>query len=140
MRKDIEERKEEILVWIEEKLSNKEIAKRLVCKVDTLKSYYKKWNVDYSGNKGYNTTGGTNKKSYEEIKDHGTSHRIRLKLLSEGLKEHKCEICGLKKWNGELIPLELHHLDGNHCNNELSNLQVVCPNCHALTDTYSCKK
>lgn len=140
MRKDIEERKEEILSWIEEKLSNTEIAKRLACKVDTLKSYYKKWGIEYSGNKGYNTTGGWNKKSYEEIKDYGTSHRIRLKLLSEGLKEHKCEICGLEKWNGVSIPLELHHIDGDHYNNEFSNLQVVCPNCHALTDTYSCKK
>jgi hypothetical protein len=34
-------------------------------------------------------------------------------------------------WNDKPIPLELHHKDGDHFNNELSNLQILCPNCHA---------
>jgi RecJ-like exonuclease len=41
---------------------------------------------------------------------------------------------------GEEIPLELHHIDGNHFNNDLSNLMVLCPNCHAKTDSYRGKK
>lgn len=28
-------------------------------------------------------------------------------------------------------------LDGDRFNNELINLQILCPNCHALTDNYS---
>ena len=32
----------------------------------------------------------------------------------------------------------MHHKDGNHQNNELSNLEFLCPNCHATTDSY-CK-
>jgi hypothetical protein len=28
------------------------------------------------------------------------------------------------------MSLELHHLDGDHNNNSLSNLRIVCPNCH----------
>jgi hypothetical protein len=34
---------------------------------------------------------------------------------------------------GLKLPLELHHKDGNHYNNELSNLEILCPNCHAVS-------
>lgn len=64
------------------------------------------------------------------------SHNLRLRLLSEGIKQHVCEACGLNEWIGQPIPLELHHVDGNHKNNILSNLQLLCPNCHALTENY----
>ena len=58
-RTDILERKEEILLWISEHQPNAEIARRLNCKVDTLKSYYKKMGIEYSGNsarKGFSHT------------------------------------------------------------------------------------
>ena len=37
---------------------------------------------------------------------------------------------------GQEIPLEVHHLNGDNKDNDPSNLQLVCPNCHALTDFY----
>ena len=50
---------------------------------------------------------------------------------------------GNKKWRLKikfiLIPLELHHKDGNKFNNNLSNLELLCPNCHAFTNTYRTK-
>ena len=52
------------------------------------------------------------------------------------LRGHKCEQCHLTQWNNQPIPLEIHHIDGNHLNNNLDNLQLLCPNCHALTDNY----
>ena len=52
------------------------------------------------------------------------------------LRGHKCEMCGLMKWRGEPIPLEIHHIDGQELNSELDNLLLICPNCHALTDNY----
>lgn len=52
------------------------------------------------------------------------------------LRGHKCECCGNTEWNGQPIPLQAHHIDGNHMNNELDNLQLLCPNCHAQTDNY----
>ena len=53
------------------------------------------------------------------------------------LRGRKCECCGLSQWRGQDIPLQVHHIDGNHYNNELNNLQILCPNCHAQTDTYA---
>jgi 5-methylcytosine-specific restriction endonuclease McrA len=47
-----------------------------------------------------------------------------------------CAKCGLDKWLGNLIPLELEHKDGNHLNNARSNVELLCPNCHAMTDTW----
>ena len=52
------------------------------------------------------------------------------------LRGHKCENCGLSEWMGKKIALEVHHKDGDSLNNELSNLQLLCPNCHSLTDNW----
>lgn len=70
---------------------------------------------------------------------HVSSHRLKLRLIEDGIKEHKCENCGLTEWMGKPIPLELHHKDGNHYNNDLGNLEILCPNCHAQTNTYKGK-
>ena len=64
------------------------------------------------------------------------SNALRKRLIREGLKDHKCECCGITEWNGKPAPLELDHIDGNHYNNNIDNLQILCPNCHAQTDTY----
>jgi predicted HNH restriction endonuclease len=37
------------------------------------------------------------------------------------------------------IPLELHHKDGNRYNDQLENLILLCPNCHAFTENYRAK-
>ena len=34
------------------------------------------------------------------------------------------------------IPLEVHHINGNNKDNDPSNLMLLCPNCHALTNFY----
>ena len=57
------------------------------------------------------------------------------KALTE-LRGHKCEKCGLSEWLGEKIKLEVHHIDGDHFNNELTNLQLLCPNCHSMTPNW----
>lgn len=58
-------------------------------------------------------------------------------LVNGGYKEMKCEICGIRDWMGKPIVFNLHHVDGDHYNNNLENLQVLCPNCHSQTDTFS---
>ena len=69
-----------------------------------------------------------------------TSYKLKNRILKEKIKKHKCEICGLQKWNNQKIPLELHHINGNNKDNSLNNLQLLCPNCHALTDNYRNRK
>lgn len=64
---------------------------------------------------------------------------IRQALFKRGLKSRTCERCGLSKWLGEDIPVEVHHIDGDKFNNTLENLEVLCPNCHYYTDTYKSK-
>ena len=65
---------------------------------------------------------------------------FRDKLFSSGKKEYKCECCGNKgEWNGKELVLQIHHIDGNHSNNDNSNLMVLCPNCHSQTDNYCSK-
>ena len=64
------------------------------------------------------------------------SYKLKNRLLLEGLKQHICECCGNTTWNGKKIPLELHHINGNNRDNRLENLKLLCPNCHALTDSY----
>lgn len=65
--------------------------------------------------------------------------KLHKRLLKEGFKEHKCEKCGNSEWNGRPIPLELHHKDGIRTNHSLSNLMLLCPNCHAQTDNFKAK-
>ena len=50
----------------------------------------------------------------------------RLKIHLIKLRSHKCEKCLNNKWLDKLIPLEVHHIDGNRTNNELNNLQLLC--------------
>lgn len=65
-----------------------------------------------------------------------TSNSLRLRLLREGVFQHQCSRCLNTLWEKQKIPLELEHIDGNKHNNSIDNLQLLCPNCHALTSTY----
>lgn len=67
------------------------------------------------------------------------SHKLKLRLIRDGYKKAECENCELTEWMGQPAPLELHHVDGNHDNNQLNNLRILCPNCHAQTPTNSGK-
>ena len=68
------------------------------------------------------------------------SDALKKRLLREGIKSHKCENCNLTIWCKNPVPIELHHINGNRNDNRLENLQILCCNCHALTDNHSGEK
>ena len=51
-----------------------------------------------------------------------------------------CMECGIKEWNGKKLAFDIHHVDGVRSNNTLSNLQVLCPNCHSQTWNFRHRK
>lgn len=135
IRNDILERKEDILKWIDEHQSKAYICRQLQCKPETLNSYLEKMNIVYAGNQGGKGIKTDPKYKTAEEYIQGTyvkSHLLRQKLIRDGIKENKCELCGVSIWLDVDLPLELHHKDGNHYNNSLENLQILCPNCHSI--------
>jgi hypothetical protein len=64
------------------------------------------------------------------------TNRLKKRLILEGFKQSRCEMCVRDSWNGHAIPLELDHINGRRDDNRLANLRILCPNCHAQTDTY----
>lgn len=61
---------------------------------------------------------------------------MRRYLMS--IYNNKCQRCGWGEENpiSKTVCLDLHHVDGNHKNNTLSNVELLCPNCHSITNTY----
>lgn len=76
----------------------------------------------------------------EEFFVNGYGHQgkyIIKRLVDGGYKEYKCENCGISEWDGKPLRLQIHHINGEHNDNRLENLQLLCPNCHTQTDTYA---
>jgi DNA-binding transcriptional ArsR family regulator len=61
---------------------------------------------------------------------------IKRRLLGAGLKENRCERCGLTEWLGRPLAMELHHVNGDGNDNRLENLELLCGNCHSQTDNW----
>ena len=142
MRKDILDRKDEILKMVEDQQPKAAICRLLKCKAITLEGYLKKMGIEYAGNMGMKGKKSDSKrKSAIEYSKNPHLHvpKLRKKLIEDGLKKAECEMCGNSKWLGKNLTLELHHIDGNRFNNEFSNLQILCPNCHSLTPNHSKK-
>jgi DNA-binding transcriptional ArsR family regulator len=66
-------------------------------------------------------------------------NRMHLKgrLMAAGLKENRCERCGIEEWLGEPLAMALHHVNGEGTDNRLENLMMLCPNCHSQTENFS---
>jgi hypothetical protein len=66
--------------------------------------------------------------------------RLLQQLLRRGVPE-TCALCGTgPEWNQKPLRLEVDHINGDWWDNRPGNLQLLCPNCHAVTDTYRGRK
>ena len=65
------------------------------------------------------------------------SQKFRKPLIK--LRGQQCECCKNTTWLNQPINVEVHHIDGDKSNNQLENLQLLCPNCHSYTDNYGSK-
>jgi hypothetical protein len=130
----------EIEKFVQESYSFATLAKKLGYSAEsgnyltTMKAMVNELNIDTS----HFTGQGWNKDNFDYSRfKYGvsikTAHAIDALSFLRG---HRCERCNSEQWLGTPIPLEVHHKDGNSLNNEIDNLELLCPNCHTLTKNY----
>lgn len=110
-----------------------------------VKKYIEHFQIDTAHFKGHAWNKGLKvetrpKRTLEEILARGVyykSFELKQRLFSAGLKPQLCQECGWAERTPEgHLPLEIHHVNGDPCDNRLENLQIVCPNCHSLKPNY----
>ena len=92
-----------------------------------------------SWSRGRSFPQGQRARPLQEILVEGSTYSsgaLRKRLIAAGLKQARCEACGITEWRGERLTLELDHINGEPTDNRLENLRILCPNCHSQTDTW----
>jgi hypothetical protein len=111
--------------------------------INTVKNRISKYNIDVShfdptrNNKIYKGKWSLDKILIKNSLYKGGGKRLKEKLYKAGLKYEKCELCLQNNiWNKKKLVLQLDHINGNHNDNRIENLRILCPNCHSQTNTF----
>ncbi len=74
------------------------------------------------------------------VSGHDARYKLSPYIRKYLLEKHSycCELCDCNWKNPEtgLSILQIHHIDGDASNTKEDNLQVLCPNHHAMTDNF----
>ncbi|WKW85826.1 HNH endonuclease [Gordonia Phage PhinkBoden] len=89
---------------------------------------------------GLDTRHFTRARPREDMFRSGVRYHTGMRDRYLQLMPYECQICGVSKWCGQPLTLQLDHIDGDRMNNTLQNLRLLCPNCHSQTATWSRKK
>ncbi len=100
-------------------------------------------NINHFTGKGWNKGKKIYKTPVFQLKDilvqnsNFQSYKLKKRLFKEGLKKIECENCGWNQISKDgRIPLELDHINGDNRDNRITNLRILCPNCHSLQPTH----
>jgi len=84
---------------------------------------------------------GGSRKALGEILVRGSTYnprKLKKRLICEGVLEERCAECGVgPEWNGKPLVHQLDHISGDRSDQRLSNLRLLCPNCHSQTPTFA---
>ena len=113
---------------------------------NTLKKKIEEYNIDishFTGQRWQHSPTFQEKYTPENlfVKNSSVSNQTIRKYLNKyELIPYICSECGCDgHWRDGVLALQLHHKDGDNTNNELDNLTYLCPNCHAITDSFGGK-
>lgn len=108
---------------------------------DKIRKIITKYNLDTSHFGTLNVNSNFKELSDEEFFTNGVKRNgksIVKRLIDHCYKSYCCENpeCSISEWHGKALTLQCHHINGNHYDNRIENLLILCPNCHSQTDTY----
>ena len=114
----------------------------------TLRKKIEEWNIDISHFTGQdwhsspNQTKQVSREKYTLEEVFIQNSPVTQKVLRGYVERHnvikyKCQKCNCDgHWQDGIISLEIDHINGDNKDNRIENLRYLCPNCHALTETY----
>ena len=103
-----------------------------------LKQKIKEYDIDTSH--FLQANGRSSKYTFDNVfcQDAAVSQKlVRDYAIRYNIIEYKCQHCGnIGSWQDQILPLQLHHINGDNTDNRVQNLQFLCPNCHCITDNW----
>ena len=134
---------------IEQWMKEKKPISFIIEQLDITRRVFRKRYPDYKGAQGSNAMlkgPELQRSNFDLIESTGScaSHttvetqKLWLKRYLIDRDGNHCSQCGWSEVNPQTgnTPIELHHIDGNPAHNHLSNVCILCPNCHSLTSTF----